>query len=305
LKKYDFSLLSQDNTIKQIPLDCLVPYAKHPFKMYEGERKSDMIESIKQNGVMTPIVVRPHKDQSGKYEILIGHNRWNCSKEAGLTDIQAVVKENLSDEEAENYVILSNTFQRGFTELAVSEQAKVVSVAYEQQFSQGKRNDILNEIRKLSGESIEEQPINSREAVGSEYGLSKNTVARLIRINKLNQTIKELIDKKLISIRAGVELSYISSEGQELIYHFIFDVDTPDKLIYKVSEVQAKELRSLFANENTLSFTMVETVLNKEKKPATKKVSLTSDIYSKYFSKKTAEETQKIIELALQHYFNY
>lgn len=308
MKKYDFSMLSQDNTVKQIPLDCLVPYSKHPFKMYEGERKSDMIESIKKNGVMTPIVVRPHKEQDGKYEILIGHNRWNCSKEAGLTDIQAVVKENLTDDEAENYVILSNTFQRGFTELATSEQAKVVSVAYEHQFSQGKRNDILNEIRKLSGENIEEQPTNSRENVGLEYGLSKNTVARLLRVNKLTDDLKNLIDLKILSVRAGVELSYLETDSQKSVFDYM-DYDIINHSVKnKISEIQAKLIRSTCESSiyDNAAFTVasIYKLLTKPEKPKFKKVPVPDTVFNKYFKGKDEELIERILTSALEEYYN-
>lgn len=301
-------MLSQNNTVKEIPLDCLVPYSHHPFKMYEGERKKDMIDSIKQNGVMTPIVVRPHKEITGKYEILIGHNRWNCSKEAGLTQIQAVVKENLSDEEAENYVIISNTFQRGFTELATSEQAKVVSVAYEHQFSQGKRNDILNEIRKLSGENIEEQPTNSRENVGLEYGLSKNTVARLLRINKLTDDLKNLIDLKILSVRAGVELSYLETGSQKSVFDYM-DYDIINHSVKnKISEVQAKLIRLTYENSvyDNVEFTVasIYKLLTKPEKPKFKKVSVPNTIYNKYFKGKDEELIERILTSALEMYYS-
>ena len=74
------AMLSQNNQIKQIPLDMLVPFHNHQFSLYDGERRDDMVESIRKNGVMTPIVCRPNPDGSDTYEILIGHNRWNCSK---------------------------------------------------------------------------------------------------------------------------------------------------------------------------------------------------------------------------------
>ena len=101
---FNFSaMLSQENQVKQIPVDMLVPYHNHNFTLYEGERLDDMVESIKANGVMTPIVVQPLDD---KYEILIGHNRWNASIIAGKDFVPAIIKEHLTEEEAEIYVIV-------------------------------------------------------------------------------------------------------------------------------------------------------------------------------------------------------
>ena len=77
------------NSIRQIPCDMLIPYHNHKFELYTGERLEDMVTSIKENGVLSPIVVQPAAD--GKYEILIGHNRWNASKIAGLPTVPAIV----------------------------------------------------------------------------------------------------------------------------------------------------------------------------------------------------------------------
>ena len=94
------------NEVKQIPCDMLIPYHNHKFTLYEGERLDDMVESIRTNGVLIPIIVQPAS--GGKYEILIGHNRWNASKLAGLPTVPAIIKEGLTEEEAELYMVESN-----------------------------------------------------------------------------------------------------------------------------------------------------------------------------------------------------
>lgn len=302
------AMISQENQIKQIPIDMLVPFHNHQFTLYEGERRDDMVQSIQQNGVMTPIICRPHKDEIGKYEILIGHNRWNCSRLAGLDYVPSIIKENLTDEEAQTYVDESNLLQRGFGDLKISEQARVISRRYSEMFSQGKRNDIINEIRVLNGEApaSEQESGNSREKVGEEYGLSRNTVARLIRISKLIDGLLTWVDKKYISIRAGVELSYLTKEAQELLFDFNSTDDA--ELIYKISEGQARDLRVMETDclrlKDKLNRTIIERILKKEKKPTVKKVSLNPELYTKYFSEKTPDEAQEIVEQALQAYFN-
>ena len=114
------------NAVKQIPCEMLIPYHNHKFEMYSGERLDDMVESIKENGVLSLIVVQPASD--GQFEILIGHNRWNASKIAGLPTVPAIVKEGLSEDEAEMYVIESNLMQRSFSNLRISEQAAVIAL---------------------------------------------------------------------------------------------------------------------------------------------------------------------------------
>ena len=191
------AMLSAPQTaIQQIPCDQLHPYHNHKFELYSGERLEDMVASIKENGVLSPIIVQP--DGNG-YEILIGHNRWNASKLAGLPTVPAIVKAGLTEEEAEMYVIESNVMQRGFENLRISEQAAAVALRHSEMFSQGKRNDILRELAVLENPSAEPDtatlnPVGSKldtsESVGKEYGVSKGSVVRLIRINKLIDELK-------------------------------------------------------------------------------------------------------------------
>lgn len=101
----------QQTAVQQIPCDKLHPYHNHKFELYSGERLEDMIASIKENGVLSPIIVQPDGDG---YEILIGHNRWNASKLAGLPNVPAIIKAGLTEDEAEMYVVESNVMQRGF-----------------------------------------------------------------------------------------------------------------------------------------------------------------------------------------------
>lgn len=303
------AMISQENQVKQIPVEQLIPYHNHQYTLYEGERRDDMVESIREHGVMTPIICRPHPDEDkvGMYEILIGHNRWNCSRLAGLEYVPGIIKENLSEEDAQTYVDESNLLQRGFNELKISEQARVISRRYFEMFSQGKRNYIINEIRMLSGDAPLEKKPNSREKVGEEYGLSRNTIARLVRISKLIDNIKPWIDSKSISVRAGVELSYLDEDAQSLLYDFNSNEDGTMK--YKISEAQAKDLRILYDDckkvEDKFNTTMISRVLVVKKKKPDKKISVKPDTYLKYFKDKNADEVQEILEQALQQYFNF
>ena len=296
------AMMSQENQIKQIPVDMLVPYHNHKFTLYEGERLDDMVESIRKNGVMTPIIVQPLED--GNYEILIGHNRWNASKIAGQESVPAIIKENLTEEEAEIYVIESNLLQRGFGELKTSEQAQVLALRYESLFSQGKRNDIINELLELEGKSEDKQKHNSREEVGAEYGLSRNTVARLLRVDKLNDGLKDWVDNGELSVRAAVELSYLSDEEQEQLYRTNTDYATGG-MSRKISEKTAKQLRNVSGVQDYVDYMV--SILNgeqKEKKPSGKSVKLDSDIYEKYFSNTDKKQISSIVEQALDMYFN-
>lgn len=299
------AMLSQNNQIKQIPVDMLVPYHNHQYSLYDGERRDDMVESIRKNGVISPIVCRPNPDGTDTYEILIGHNRWNCSKLAGLDTIPAIIKEKLTEEEAQTYVDESNLLQRGFNDLKISEQARIIARRYSEMFSQGKRNDIINEIRALNGES--DSKGNSREKVAEEYGLSRNTIARLVRISKLTDCILQWLDLGELSIRAGVELSYLTECEQDILWQ-INTVDNSGHMLIKISESQARDLRVLSADckKESLELSgnqMLKVLAIKKKKPD-KKIAINPNTYKKYFTDKSNDEIQQIVEQALEMYYN-
>lgn len=292
------AMLSQNNQIKQIPLDMLVPFHNHQFSLYDGERRDDMVDSIRKNGVMTPIVCRPNPDGTDTYEILIGHNRWNCSKIAGLETIPAIIKEQLTEEEAQTYVDESNLIQRGFNDLKVSEQARIIARRYSEMFSQGKRNDIINEIKILNGENSAVTG-NSREKVAEEYGLSRNTIARLVRISKLSDGILGWIDKGQLAVRAGVELSYLLAEEQEEL----FEINSVDEnMLMKISEAQARDLRVLSADGVLDGDEMLKVLSVKKKKPD-KKVSIAPTLYKKYFAGLSNDEIADTVAAALDMFF--
>ena len=120
----------------------------HPFHLYEGERLEDMIASVKEHGILNPVIVQKI---DGGYEMLSGHNRMNAAKLAGLKEVPAIVKTDLSEGEAYVYVIETNLMQRSFSDLLISEKAAVLKARYEKGSCQGKRNDIMREIARLEG----------------------------------------------------------------------------------------------------------------------------------------------------------
>ena len=296
------------NNVKPIPCDMLIPYHNHKFEMYSGERLDDMIASIRENGVLCPIIVQPV--DNGKYEILIGHNRWNACKIAGLPTVPAIVKEGLSEEEAEMYVIESNLMQRGFENLRISEQAAVIAERHKSMFSQGKRNDIIQELARLENpentndneESTTLNPVESKldssREVGTEYGMSKASVIRLIRIDKLIKELKILIDSGEIAVRTGVELSFLSEEVQKEVAEQAEN--------YRIDIKTAKKLReSANENGNIESEALLRIIAGvSEDKPKPKSVKISNDVFSRYFGENTKkQEVADTIEKALAYYF--
>lgn len=306
--------ISEGNQLKQVPLDMLVPYHNHKFKLYEGERLDDMVNSIKENGVLTPIIVR---NMGGEhYEILAGHNRTNAAKLAGLSVIPAIVKENLSDDDAEMYVIETNVMQRGFDDLSISERAAVVAARHSAMFDEDKRKAIERELAILNGDTpadeIEEQEKGEKKsklaAVGESYGLSKDSVARLIRISKLAPEIQALVDNGGIPLRAGVNLSYLLASEQKMLVKCM----TTGCEVTQLSMKQSELLRGLSHNKKFTENNMRQIVLfgklsddsteAASRKPI--KVKISADIGAKYFAPDWDEDkVREIVELALERYF--
>jgi ParB family chromosome partitioning protein len=244
---------SEKNWILMIPFDKIRPYKNHPFRLYSDERLDDLVESIKSNGILMPMIVRRiESDENGhEYEMLAGHNRMNGAKLAGLTEGPCIVKDSLSDEEALMYVVETNVIQRSFTDMLPSEKAAVLALRHSKMFSQGKRNDIINELIRLEnpeykGSDETCSPVGNKlkslDKVGIEYGLSRNTVARLLRVDKLIADLKRRVDCDEISLRCAVDLSYLAETEQEEVEKVLSENE------FKVDMKKTEMLRSYSVN---------------------------------------------------------
>ena len=291
--------------VQQISCDKLHPYHNHKFELYTGERLDDMVASIKENGVLSPVIVQPDGDG---YEILIGHNRWNACKIAGIDTIPAIIKQGLSEDEAEMYVIESNLIQRSFSDLKISEQAAVVASRHSKMFSPGKRNDIIRELTLLENPDAEISedttlnPMGSRldtnEEVGKEYGVSKGSVVRLVRINKLTDALKALVDSGDIAIRAGVELSFLSEKAQEIVAEQAED--------FKVDMKKSKALHDAADKEGNIDTATIVRIITgtADVKPKPKSVKISEETFYKYFEPGTKKaQVTETVEKALAFYF--
>lgn len=283
------------NGIVSLPVDEIHPFHDHPFRLYEGERLDDMVQSIKDYGVLNPVIVR--KAARG-YEMLAGHNRTNAARIAGLTEVPAIVKTDLSDEDAYVYVIETNLLQRSFADLLPSEKAAVLVARYEKISSQGKRNDIMREIEVLEetcGHDVHKSQ-KSRDGLGEEYGMTGRNIARYMRLDRLIPEFKEAVDKGTLAMVAAVDLSYLNVKMQ--------------KLIQQVAEAEGKKLKPKQAVElrkmgKEITKEAVEKVLagKEQKKPQSVSVKLPVEVYEKYFAQMDAGEVQEIMKKALEGYF--
>lgn len=200
---------------KRIPLmelnfSVLEYFPGHRFRLYTGERLADMVESIKEYGILQPIIVW-HKE--GRYILLSGHNRVNAGKLAGFTKCNAVVRENLTYEDALLIVTETNLRQRSFKALSLSERAACLKQHYDAIKGQGRRTDLLIEmenlvnphkIRKKETSSQNPKKLGAGASASEEYGLSKDRIARYLRIATLITPLLECLDAK----RLGFEAAY-------------------------------------------------------------------------------------------------
>lgn len=297
----DTSVLEQGD-IQNIELNLLENYHDHPFTLYTGKRLEDMVDSIRENGILSPIIVL--KKEDGAYEILSGHNRVNAARIAKIKSIPCIIKENLTDKEAYTYVIETNLMQRSFSDLLPTEKALVLKMRYEKIASQGKRNDLQKEINNLEEgikekESKAEDKTDSRRTLGKEYNLSSASIARYLRLNELSESWKQEVDSEKIGLTMAVELSYLSKEIQEHLYQKCEELE----LTLKPSDAKTLHLMN---RQEELNQEMVTTYFLNLKKPKVKEyqnIKLSHNIYQKFFQNKAKEEAEGIIEKALEIYF--
>lgn len=298
----DAGILEQGD-IQNIKLDLLENYHDHPFTLYTGKRLDDMVESVRENGILSPIIVL--KKDDNKYKILSGHNRVNAARLVNLKTVPCIVKENLSKEQTYTYVIETNLMQRSFSDLLPTEKALVLKMRYEKIASQGKRNDLQKEINNLEQgiiekESKEEDKTNSRKVLGKEYNLSGASIARYLRLNELSKSWKQEVDNEKIGLTMAVDISYLSKETQEYLYQQCEELE----LSLKPSDAKTLHLMN---SQEEMNQEMVVTYLLNLKKPKVKEyqnIKLSQGIYQKFFRyEESKEDVEEIIEKALEIYF--
>lgn len=295
-----------------VDLSQLVPFKNHPFKLYEGERLNDMVESIKEHGVITPLIVRQLEDD--KYEILSGHNRVNSAKIAGLERVPVVIKENITDEEAMLIVTETNLIQRSFSELSHSEKARILTERHNAIKEQGKKMDLINEIEMLSDTDDLQENYDFRQfgeshrtdvKIADSYDLSPRNVSRYLRIDTLIDELKNRLDNGELPFVAGVDLSFLKEEEQEMVEAILDDYG------FKVDLKKSDVLKTLSQGRN-FNYNKAHEVLSgkffdkpkKNKKPKfTSK--FTKNILGKYVTEtRTIKEVEEIIEKLLEQHFS-
>lgn len=286
--------------VKNLPVDKINSFHDHPFHLYEGERLDDMVGSIKEHGVLTPVIVQ----KMGRgYEMLSGYNRANAANIAGLTEIPAIVKEGLTEQEAYVYVIETNMIQRSFNDLLPSEKAAVVAEQYDKTCCQSKRSDIIRELEILAGNETEStcghngHKLKSRDVLAREYGFSSRNETRYLRLNYLIRPFKDMMDRNEIPLLSAVDVSYMPEEEQKALYDLL--IGRKLKLMPKMAAQLRKTSRDLDEGK------MLEIVdgLKVKKQANGVSLKLPTAICSKYFEDMNAEQMASLVEQALEAWF--
>ena len=284
LKSYDsiFQNDEQRNTeeIKPVPISELKPFTEQPFKVKLDEDMDALVESIKQCGVLTPVIARPHKD--GGYEILSGHRRVKACELAGITDIPVVIK-NLDDDTATILLVDSN-LQR--EHILPSEKAFAYQMKLEAMKRQGARTDLTS-----SQFATKLDKGRSDVELGEQVGESKDQIRRYIRLTNLIDPILDMVDNNQIAMNAAVEISYLGSKEQAAVMQSIENEETSPSI------AQARKMRK-FHQDGNLSNAVIDSIMM-EQKPETVKITLGEDKLKKYFPKNYSKAKMEEIILKL------
>ena len=278
---------SQLPKIYDIPLSEIDDFPDHPYKVKEDEDMDQLVQSIKDNGILTPVTLRRKED--GRYEVVAGHRRKRAGELAGIPTLRAEIKD-LSRDEAVILMVESN-YQR--SKILPSEKAFAYKMRLEAMNRQGQRLDLTS---VPVGPKLGER---SNDALSKETGDSSSQIKRYIRLTNLIPDILEMVDEGRIAFRPAVELSYLSEAEQAyLLEEMTYNDATP-------SLAQAIKMHS-FAKDGKLSSEVIESIMSEEKPNQREKISFRADRLRQYIPDSVPrEKTEEYVMRALQHYREY
>lgn len=268
--------------IMDIPISQISDFPNHPFKIKMDESMSDLVESVKTYGVLSPVIVR--QKENGEYEMIAGHRRKRASELAGKESIKCIVQD-VSDDEAVILMVDSN-LQR--EQILPSEKAFAYKMKLDAMNRQGQRSDLTS--RPLG------EKLYSVDKMSSEVSDSARQIHRYIRLTNLCQPLLDMVDEGKIAMRPAVELSYLSENEQEILLNTMEWEDcTP-------SHAQAIKLRQ-FSQEGKLNERVIRLILQEEKPNQKEQFRIPKERISKYFAPGTSShKIEETIIKALDFY---
>ena len=269
--------------VQSLPLDKLEPFPNHPFKVIDDDKMLETVESIKERGVLVPILVRPKND--GNFEIVSGHRRHHASQLAGLPEIPAIVRE--MDDDTAILLMVDSNLQR--EELLPSEKA----FAYKMKLDAMKRQTGRKPKENVSRIGNHFDTRKSSDVLAEQTGDSKNQIFRYIRLTYLVPDLLDRVDNKTMAFNAAVEVSYLTEPEQFMLCDAIEREECTPNLS------QAKRLKQ-YSQDGKLDENVMDAIMTEEK-PIEDKLVLKGDVLAKYFPRTyTPSQKQKIIVKLLE-----
>ena len=270
--------------IYDVPISEIDDFPDHPFKVKVDEDMDQLVQSIKERGIITPVTLRPKDD--GRYEIVSGHRRKKACELAGLDTVKAEVREMTRDEAI--ILMVESNLQR--STILPSEKAFSYKMRLEAMNRQGQRNDLT------SGPVV---PKFSRDALGDKAEESGRQVSRYIRLTELIPELLQLVDESRIAFRPAVELSYLKKEEQAALLEEISYTDATPSL------AQAIKMKK-FSNEGKLSQEVIESIMSEEKPNQKEKINIKYEDARKFIPASVPyDKTGEYIMKALEYYHRY
>ena len=277
----------QLSKIRDIPLELIDDFPDHPFKVRDDEDMMQLVESVKERGVITPATVRQKED--GRYELVSGHRRKRACELSGFETLRSEIVD-LNRDEATILMVESN-FQR--SEILPSEKAFAYKMRLEAMKRQGQRTDLTSTplVEKLAGKDA-----LSVSRIGEEVGESREQIRRYIRLTNLVPELLEFVDEGRIKMRPAVELSYLDEDCQRDV---VDEIDLNDAT---PSHDQTIRMRKLF-NEGNLTTEAIHAVMSEEKPNQKEKIVLRGDRVRQLIPKNIpVSQTEDFVCKALEHY---
>ena len=274
----------QQEQIQRLALSELHPFKDHPFRVLDDDRMMETVESVKEYGVLVPIIARPMAD--GGYEIVSGHRRKRACELAGLNEIPAIVRD-LDDDEAVIIMVDSNLQREN---ILPSERAKAYQMKLEAIKHQGERRDLTS--RQLVGK------LEAADLIGQDTGESGRQIQRILRLNNLEPPLSDKVDAGKLAFTPAVELSYLKPEEQQWL-------DTALENTQQTPSLSQAQRMKRESKQGTLSEQGIMEIMteNKQTVPAKGSVVLPQEKLTKYFPRSyTTEQMEKVIFKLLDYW---
>lgn len=274
----------QQEQIQRLALSKLHPFKDHPFRVLDDDRMMETVESVKEYGVLVPIIARPMAD--GGYEIVSGHRRKRACELAGLNEIPAIVRD-LDDDEAVIIMVDSNLQREN---ILPSERAKAYQMKLEAIKHQGERRDLTS--RQVVGK------LEAADLIGQDTGESGRQIQRILRLNNLEPPLIDKVDAGKLAFTPAVELSYLKPEEQQW-------VDTALENTQQTPSLSQAQRMKRESKQGTLSEQGIMEIMteNKQTIPAKGSVVLPQEKLTKYFPRSyTTEQMEKVIFKLLDYW---